>query len=551
MADWTKAAKSCDVPKLSRGTTGNVRCMGVADTIRSIVDRIVDTARRRPRLVLAWMLGVHLAVWTLLPALTSANLQLDLIEGLALGKEWQLGYWKHPPLPWWITDLAYRLTGQIVAVYILGPLAAVVCFYAVWLLAREVAGELEALIAVAALEAIHFYNFSVVKFAHDQMQLPFWALTGLFFWRALVRGRMLDWALAGVFLAGAFWSKYAAFALAATLGLILLIDPLARRAWRTSGPYLMAIVFALVIAPNIWWLVANDFMPFRYVEDRAAVAARWYQYLLFPLQWTFGQFLYLAPALALLALLYWPRSKAQRDTASAEAAFNRRYIVALALGPFAVTTAIAAVTGRQPIAMWGYPLWSFAPLAVLMIWPPSLETAQLRRFAGATLAVLFAFPIAFAAAELGEPLIRDRSKATQFSGQYLADTITRQWREKTGTPLAYVGGAVVIDHSRGFPREIRASGQFASNNVAVYSPDRPQVIVNGELKLSPWIDVADLNRRGAVLLWQPPDDNNEMPENLKRAFPRAVLQPALHLPRQTRYPRRPDLVYYAIVPPQP
>ena len=31
----------------------------------------------------------------------SHNLQLDLVEDLALGREWQLGYWKHPPLPWW------------------------------------------------------------------------------------------------------------------------------------------------------------------------------------------------------------------------------------------------------------------------------------------------------------------------------------------------------------------------------------------------------------------------------------------------------------------
>ena len=64
------------------------------------------------RVVLAWLLGFQLVVWTLVPALISANLQLDLVEGLALGKEWQLGYWKHPPLPWWVTDLAYRLTGH-------------------------------------------------------------------------------------------------------------------------------------------------------------------------------------------------------------------------------------------------------------------------------------------------------------------------------------------------------------------------------------------------------------------------------------------------------
>src|ERR1700686_5238823 len=92
-------------------------------------------------------------------------------------------------------------------VYVLGPLAIVLCLYWVYLLAREVVGPAQALIAVLALEGIHFYNFSVVKFAHDQLQLPFWAFTGLFFHRALTRGRLLDWGLAGVFLAGAFWSK--------------------------------------------------------------------------------------------------------------------------------------------------------------------------------------------------------------------------------------------------------------------------------------------------------------------------------------------------------
>jgi 4-amino-4-deoxy-L-arabinose transferase-like glycosyltransferase len=525
--------------------------MTVSDSIRGFFDGIVDYARRRPGVVLAWMLGFHLATWTLVPALTSANLQLDLIEGLALGKEWQLGYWKHPPLPWWVTDLAYRLTGQLDAVYLLGPLAAVICLYAVWLLAREMVGELKALIAVAALEGIHYYNFSVVKFAHDQMQLPFWALTGLFFWRAIVRGRSVDWALAGLFVAGAFWSKYAAFALAATLGLILLLDPLARRSWRTPGPYVMAVVFAIVIAPNIWWLVTNDFLPFHYVEDRAVSATRWYHYLLFPLRWTGGQLGYIAPMLALLALLYLPRYPIKRETLAGNAGFDRRFVAALALGPFAVTTIVAAVLGRQPIAMWGYPLWTFAPLAVLMLWPPAPDAAQLRRFAAGALALLVALPIAFVIAELGEPLIRDRAKATQFSGRLLADTITRQWHEKTGTPLAYVGGAIiVVDEPRG-PRVLPAAGQFTANNVAVYSPDRPRVIVNGELKLSPWIDPADLARRGAVLLWQPPSDQKELPENIRRSFPDAELQPPLLIPRQTLVPRREDLVFYAFVRPRP
>src|SRR4051794_14572864 len=229
--------------------------------------RGLQLARTRPGTVLACVLGLHVLIWTALPILVCPNLQLDLAEDLALGKEWQLGYWKHPPLPWWLADVFYRVTGSVNAIYLLGPLAAVICFYAVYKLAREVTDPLTALIAVLALEGMHYYNFSAVKFAHDQMQLPFWAFTGLFFYRALRQGGVIDWALAGAFLAGAFWSKYAAFALAASLGLFLLLDPVARRAWRSSGPYVMALTFAIVIAPNAWWLVHDGFLPFQYVDE--------------------------------------------------------------------------------------------------------------------------------------------------------------------------------------------------------------------------------------------------------------------------------------------
>src|SRR5205085_9106290 len=138
---------------------------------------------------------------------------------------------------------------------------------------RAFVGGARALLAVLALEGLHFFNVSVPKFAHDQMQLPFWALTALFFYRGLVRGRAHDWLLAGVFLALAFWSKYAAFALATTLGLFLLLDGEARSAWRTPGPWLMAFAFLVVIAPNLWWLFDTGFMPFGYVDARARAAA--------------------------------------------------------------------------------------------------------------------------------------------------------------------------------------------------------------------------------------------------------------------------------------
>ena len=92
---------------------------------------VVTFAAREPGKVLVVVLAAHLVVWTALPMLVSPNLQLDLVEDLALGKEWQLGYWKPPPLPWWIADLLFRATGSVASIYLLGPLAAVVCLWGV------------------------------------------------------------------------------------------------------------------------------------------------------------------------------------------------------------------------------------------------------------------------------------------------------------------------------------------------------------------------------------------------------------------------------------
>ena len=495
----------------------------------------IDYARREPGRCLAIVLVLHVVIWTVLPALLSHNLQLDLAEDLALGKEWQLGYWKHPPLPWWLADLAYRATGDVRAVYLLGPLSAAACMLLVWLLGRDIVGGFQSLIAVLALEGIHFFNFSVPKFAHDQMQLPFWALTGLFLYRALTRERTIDWIIAGAALALCFWSKYAAFALAGSIALFLLLDTRARRTLATPGPWLMALAFLVVIAPNLKWLVESGLMPLRYVDARARLATHWYHVITYPLQWGASQLIYLAPAILMLALALLPARPP--EAVDEDRGFARRYVTMLALGPFAVTTLIALVLGRLPVAMWGYPLWSFAPLAALVWLGPVTAAKPLARFAACFMVIFLGMPLAYAAVEGLEPLLRDRPKATQFPGHALARIVTQRWRDKFGSPLTYVGG-----------------GEFASNNIAVYSADRPHVIVHADVTLSPWIDRDDLKRRGAVLVWEDGQIDAAALGQLRSSFPGLEVQQPIVLPRQTFVTRgamTPARVHLAFVPPRP
>jgi hypothetical protein len=498
---------------------------------------LTDFARRAPEKCLAIVFVLHVVIWTALPALLSQNLQLDLAEGLALGREWQLGYWKLPPLPWWLDHGAVALTGTPATLYLLGPVASAVAIWAVWRLGRAVTTPIVALIAALALEGTHFFNFSAVKFNHDVLQLPLWTLAGLFFYRALVGARLADWLMVAILFAAAFWTKYTLAVFVLPLLLFVLTDETARRCLRTPGPYLAAAAFLVLIAPHVYWLTEQSFLPLRYADARARMATHWYHFVTFPLQWTGSQVVFLAPSTALLAFTLWGARPAQPAPEHDESAFARRYVTVLALGPFAITTFAALLLGRLPIAMWGYPLWSFAPLAALMWFGPLTEPVRLRRFAAGFLIVFAAMPLAYLIVEGLEPLVRDRPKATQFPGRQVAAAVTQRWREKFATPLPYVGG-----------------GEFATNNIAVYSPDRPRVIVHANVDLSPWIDRADLRKRGAVLVWEDGQVDAPALARLRSDYPGLEVKAPLVLPRQTLVARgrvQPVRVHIAIVPPRP
>jgi len=296
----------------------------------------------------------------------------------------------------------------------------------------------------------------------------------------------------------------------------------------------MALTFAVVIAPNAWWLVYDGFLPFQYVDERARTAAHWYQYIAFPLQWTGGQLLTLLPTLALLLLLYRHWDQRPALDAAEVATFNRRYVAMLALGPFLVTTVVAALLGRLAIAMWGYPLWSFAPLALLLWLRPIEQPRRRRHFAACTLATLIAFPVIYVVTELGEPFLRYRPKATQFPGHAMAEVITRAWHERFGTPLVYAGGT-----------------EFVVNNLAVYSSDRPHVLPHGSPKLAPWVDMSDLARRGVVLVWEE-THLSAQPEEWRETFGPLNIEPPVVLARQTWNKKvAPARILYAFVPPRP
>jgi 4-amino-4-deoxy-L-arabinose transferase-like glycosyltransferase len=445
---------------------------------------LIRWIKRRPRAAFAGFLAMHFAVWTVLPALLYANLPLDLIEALVYGREWQLGYDKLPPLPWWLIEAVHRTFGADIAYYATAQVTVVIAFALVFALARPLVGATGALIAVLIADGLHYFQYTAVKFNHDVIQLPFWALAGYAFHAALRRRGVGPWWLLGFAMGGALWAKYFVVVLAVPCVLFMLFDREARRAFATPGPWLALCVALVVAAPHIVWLFQSDFLPFAYASHRATPVRGWFDHVLHPAAFVASQVFFLLPSFLIAAAMFWPPEEKKGFVDP----FDRRIVTLLTFGPALTMVALTAVTGRGAVAMWGYPLWLFLGLWLVMAARVSFNAARLTRIIGAWAIVFTIFMLAFIVNYLVLPPLDHRYRAVLFPGDRLGEMLTARFHDATGTPLRYVIGSM-----------------WDGGNLAHYSPDQPRVLIDGLPARAPWINLDNLRDKGAVLVWTQSD----------------------------------------------
>jgi 4-amino-4-deoxy-L-arabinose transferase-like glycosyltransferase len=444
------------------------------------VSALLDIIEQRPAAAFAALLLLHMVLWTALPATLYINLPLDLIEARIYGREWQLGYDKLPPLPWWMVEITYRIFGRDLFLYLLSQAVIVVTFVLIWQTARPLVGPLGALVAVLIVDGLHYFHYTAQKFNHDVIQLPFWALAGFSFLAAQRRGRLLDWAVLGLTMGLALWAKYFVVVLAIPLTLFMLLNSSSRRHFATAGPYLALAIALVVAAPHLIWLIQNDFLPIKYAEARAAPPRHLFDHLLHPLAFAAGQLYFLLPALAIAAPLFRDMRRPPPATVDKE---DWRIVTLLAFGPAATVFALSLLTGRGTITMWGYPLWQFLGLWIVLL-VQRIPRGRLAAVVTVWGVVFFAFALAFVVNYRVLPDYDKRLRAVFFPGQQLANEISTRFRLLTGRPVAYV-----------------ISNMWLGGNIAHYAPEHPRVLIDGKPARAPWIDLGDLRAHGAAVVW--------------------------------------------------
>jgi 4-amino-4-deoxy-L-arabinose transferase-like glycosyltransferase len=472
--------------------------------------------RLSPAQQAALLLLFHVTLWTALPLLATRNLPLDVVEALAWGREWQWGYYKHPPLSGWLAELA-RTGPHDWSLFLLAQIMVGSAMAASWLLGRDLVGARLATCGLMALEGIHYFNASSTEFNANVVMFPFWAWATLSFWRALrsqgQRQSTAWWLAAGLFSGLGTLGKYVFLLLPASVFIYSLAHRQARQHWRTPGPWLAMAVFTAVIGPHLRWAMQHDWATLQYAvgrghADELAQQGSWLQEFI---NFTLAQALTLLPMWSLLRLL-GPAAPTMHPSA------DRWLLLTLGLAPLLMIMLAAALAQAKMLHMWASPFFlCAAPLWLAWRTPPQLNVGRFVKGWWVWVTLMAAL---YTCTNLLGPQFKHRLDRTSYPGREIADALTSQWRAQTGRPLGIVAGE-----------------EFVAGVVAQYSSDRPSVFYDADFHESLWLTPDEVARKGAVFVWPigrgetdappPPVDSSAQVRPLLGRYPTLQVKPTL------------------------
>lgn len=456
----------------------------------SIRDKLSLIAMNKDELGLFAFLAIYLISWTLLATILPLSTELDSIEQVVWSQVWQWGYYKHPPLPSALLHVLNSLFG--------GPSLGLTAFAAqscnvvaliyVWLLAKQILSRKLAITALLITSLIAYHNFRALTFNHNTVSLPFTAAALYYFYCALrYPNRTSTWLWLGLACGLAMLTKYSA----ALVLISFVVYIVWRRLWTdtrvTRGLIISSVVFLLVIAPHVVWLIENNWLPFTYIHDKLAISgSRLNIYLVF----FANQMIRLSFMLPLLLGIWYLCKKDTIGVSTIHASESRgeihdlSFLLTVLLTPLLLALMTPLLTGSPLNSNWVSAF--FLPVGILITkcFYDQLDETQLLKNATwlawithATILIIFFLGSVIYPAAIGS------AGRSNFPSQALADKVAEIWHEHQKEPLA-----VVI------------SDAWTGGNVLLHVRPEPTLFIDNNIEESPWVDARDVAACGAFIL---------------------------------------------------
>ena len=372
----------------------------------------------------------HLIIWTLVPYFSNKNLPLDVIEALAWGQDFDLGYNKHPPLSAWIPGLLFKIFGNKDWVYyLLSQIFIVISFIFLWKLSSFfLKKKIQILLSVLTIEGIAFYTFETPQFNVNICQIPLWIGTIYFFLKSIKNNKIADWIFLGTFSALGFLTKYIFAYLLISLFFYLIYIFFIRKKINFNFLYTV-LIFFLITAPHFQWLIRNDFTTIYYALKRGGLNEfNIYNHLLNPFKFLISQILILLPFLLLIYLLIKKiKIKLPFD--------NQKFIFLLFsfLLPFFLILITSMVTGSRIRTMWMIPFYSLVGVFFIFLYQDSINLKKLKSFNILLIIFLIISPTLYSLRSIYN------DSRTGYEGKKIALQIEKEWKAISKDEISNVG----------------------------------------------------------------------------------------------------------------
>lgn len=431
------------------------------------------------------LLLVYGLIWLLHLNAVALTAPIDDLEQLIWVRSLEWGYYKHPPLPTWILAPFVTVLGyHVFTVYLLGAITNCLALLVFWDLLRRIYQERFAWVGLLAASCITFYCFRMYYYNHNVVMFLLVVLTASIFYRALISSRVIWWLLLGVTGAAGMLTKYQ-YALVLAPMIYIYIR---QRYWQQSEinrGLLISFLLALALwMPHLMWLIQTPDNPLTYAAHTSLGAhfsigksIQWSALWLVDLVFNRS-----VPGIIFVGICYFLFKKEPWVT-DQENTFGNSYLVAWGLWPILMMFCMGVFAGVDVQLQWGtaFAIWVI-PVVMLMA---KLDRRTLEKTPWQTVGV------AYLVVQLILSYVSFDKSAFGFhpSGHW-NNMPSKQWASELAEARKEIGG----------PIRIISGGYTVAGAIAMQLPERPKVLIDGNLAISPWISQEEIDQGGIVEL---------------------------------------------------
>lgn len=510
--------------------TGLPHAPGLTNALGAPPQTATSSQAPSGRVVTAGLL-IFAAVWLFHLASTSLAPPVDNIEQLTWVRSLQWGYYKHPPFPTWLLWLPVHMLGLSAwTASVLGATVTLGAMGIFWALLRELRGSKHAAIALLAALCITYYNGRLNYYNHNVVLLLAVVACAFCCWHAVDKKLLRWWFALGVVMGLGALTKYQI----AVTSLSVVCFWVSQRAWReptqVRGLLLAALTALVIFMPHLLWLPAHDFGPIRYAMTTSlGVHLGAIDRLLNAGNWTADQLLNRSmPAIILLGACAYSASirRARRPSEAVSPATlpakpgSRALIFCWAVVPLLFMPAMGVVFGSDLQLQWGTAFLPFMAPATMELLPRESWTRVRMTFALKGFLVLqcLLLVVSYVTSPMGAQALKDHHWRT-FKSKAFADDVAVPARALLGGQVRVIIGDAAI-----------------AGALALQLPERPLVLIDGDLNNSPWVPIDMVSRCGAleiVRAQSQPIDAAPVGTDFPKLYWRIIKPDGLTIPRTT------------------